>query len=64
MDKSQINRAFDDFFRAETGNIHNTKGFGLGLSYCKLVIEKMNGEISIDSTLNHGTTITLQLKKV
>jgi|GEM_PF-278932 len=64
MNKEQLNHAFDNFFRAESGNIHNTKGFGLGLSYCKLVIEKMDGTISINSTLNKGTSVIIRLKKV
>lgn len=63
MNKNQVHKAFDNFYRAETGNIHNTKGFGLGLSYCKLVIEKMGGTISVSSELNSGTTVTIQLKK-
>jgi len=63
MNKEQLNHAFDNFFRAESGNIHNTKGFGLGLSYCKLVIEKMDGSISINSTLNKGTSVIIRLKK-
>jgi len=63
MTKTQLNKAFEVFYRAETGNIHNTKGFGLGLSYCKLIIEKMNGTISISSKTNKGTTVQLNLKQ-
>ena len=53
--------AFDKFFRAETGDIHNRKGFGLGLSYVKSIVEAHHGTVSLSSELNQGTTITVQL---
>ncbi len=61
LDSDQLKRVFDNFYRAQTGNIHNTKGFGLGLSYAKYVIEKLNGQISIESKINKGTTVTIKL---
>lgn len=54
-------RIFDKFFRAETGNLHNTKGFGLGLSYVKLMAEKHKGSISFISEKGIGTTFNLFL---
>jgi len=63
MSKQQISKAFDVFYRAQTGNIHDTKGFGLGLSYCKLVIEKMGGTIELISEINKGTTVKITLNK-
>ena len=63
MDAHQIKKAFDNFYRAQTGNIHDTKGFGLGLSYSKLVVEKMGGSISLESKKNIGTTVTIKLQR-
>ncbi|MUP40067.1 sensor histidine kinase [Labilibaculum euxinus] len=61
MNPQTKKKVFRKFFRAETGNIHNVKGFGLGLSYVKLIIEKHNGHIDIISKPNEGTTVNLTL---
>lgn len=50
---------FDKFYRAETGNVQNAKGFGLGLSYVKKIIEEHKGKIGLTSTLNHGSEFRL-----
>ena len=55
--------AFDQFYRASSGNVHNRKGFGLGLSYVKTVIEAHGGNISLSSALNQGTSITIKIPK-
>jgi two-component system phosphate regulon sensor histidine kinase PhoR len=62
MNAYEVSKAFDDFYRAETGNLHNTKGFGLGLSYCKMVINKMGGDIKLKSKINQGTTVEVKVK--
>lgn len=61
LSKENLNKVFDKFFRVSTGNIHDVKGFGLGLSYVKRIIELHRGEISIDSTKGLGTTIKIKL---
>lgn len=61
LSAKQLEHVFDAFYRVETGNIHTTKGFGLGLTYTKFIIEKMKGEISIQSELDKGTTVTIKI---
>lgn len=50
---------FDRFYRAESGNIQNVKGFGLGLSYVKKIIEEHKGQINLHSKLNQGSEFRL-----
>jgi signal transduction histidine kinase len=54
-------RVFDRFFRVPTGNIHTVKGYGLGLSYAKAIVEKHRGSVILESKKLSGTSITLKL---
>jgi two-component system phosphate regulon sensor histidine kinase PhoR len=60
MDRDTAKQIFEKFYRAHTGNLHNVKGFGLGLSYVKTMVDALGGVIKVDSVLGRGTIFTLQ----
>ena len=58
--KEHQKKIFKKFYRVPTGNLHNVKGFGLGLNYVKNITKQLGGRISLHSELGKGTTFTLK----
>jgi signal transduction histidine kinase len=61
IESKYVEKIFDKFYRVPKGNIQDVRGFGLGLYYAKLIVEKHGGIISVESDPGHGTEIIIKL---
>ncbi len=64
MGRDQQTKIFEQFYRIPTGNVHNVKGFGLGLSYVNTIVKRLNGTIAVKSEKDRGSEFELKFSVV
>ncbi len=62
MSRDQQTKIFEQFYRIPTGNVHNVKGFGLGLSYVNTIVKRLNGTINVRSEKDKGSEFELRFQ--
>ena len=61
LSSDQLKHVFDKFYRVSTGNRHDVKGFGIGLSYVKLIVTEHGGKIEVDSIVDNGSRFLITI---
>src|SRR5690606_1987133 len=64
MNRDQLSKIFDQFYRIPTGNLHDVKGFGLGLNYVHNIVKSLNGTIKVKSEKDKGSEFEISLPAV
>ena len=64
MNRDQQTKIFEQFYRIPTGNLHDVKGFGLGLSYVNTIVKRLNGTISVKSEKEKGSEFELKFHSI